>query len=241
MNALVLYENCRYDEARRALQDFETRYRPVHDALVRALAAWPTPQALIDALMNPAQSLLASVPESVRPDVRRLLSTSETDVGMRQIAAMNAELDSIDRRAITFRSSALALVVIPQVRAARLDLMQRTGDRARSAIALERSELRELLGQALRLDFEIAGREKELTEEPVASAQVAPRRARTQVDDDEELWPFQGEYWRDELGSYRFQLGDRCVRPPKAPVQEARVPPRTPPTAAAADTPATAP
>ena len=241
LKALVLYENCRYAEARRALQDFEVRYRPVHDALVRALSTWPAPQSLVDALMAGARSLLAAVPETVRPDLKRLLSTPQTELGMRQIAAMSAELDSIDRRGLPFRSSALALVVIPQVRAARLDLMQRIGDRARSVISLERSELRELLGQALRLDFEIAGREKELAEEPAPSAQVTPRRPRTQVEDDEELWPFQGEYWRDELGSYRFQLSDRCARPAKAPVQETRVPARSRPAATAADSAATPP
>ena len=44
-----------------------------------------------------------------------------------------------------------------------------------------------------------------------------------QVSDDEELWPFQGEYWRDELGSYQYQLGRRCKRP-RAPLQTASQP-----------------
>ena len=237
LKALVLYENCRYGEARRALQDFEARFRPVHDALVRALSTWQTPQAAVESLLTRAPALLSTVPESVRPDLRRLLSTPETDAALRQIAAINVELDSMDRRAMPFRSSALALVVIPQLRAARLDLVQRTGDRARSAVALARSELRELLGQSLRLDFEIAGREKELAEEPASSPQPSIRRPRTEVDDDEELWPFQGEYWRDELGSYRFHLGDRCARGPKAPVQQARVPDRAQPAAAAESAP----
>jgi hypothetical protein len=237
LKALVLYENCRYGEARRALQDFEARFRPVHDGLLRALSAWQTPQAAVESLLTGAPALLSTVPENLRPDLRRLLSTVETDAALRQIAAINVELDSMDRRAMPFRSSALALVVIPQLRAARLDLVQRTGDRARSRVALARSELRELLGQSLRLDFEIAGREKELAEQPASSPQPSIRRPRTEVDDDEELWPFQGEYWRDELGSYRFQLGDRCARAPKAPVQEARVPDRRQPAAAAETAP----
>jgi len=74
----------------------------------------------------------------------------------------------------------------------------------------ERAELRELLAQSLRLSYEIAGREKELatSNEPGLAAQ--PQRDPPQVKDDEEVWPFQGEYWRDELGSYRYQLGQRC-------------------------------
>jgi hypothetical protein len=199
----------------------------------------PSAQAVADALAAGPRTLVATVPELAQPEVRRLLGTPEMDVSVRQIAALTAELDSIDRRGIEFRSSALALVVVPRVREARIDLLQRTAERARTALAMERSELRELLGQALRLDFEIAGREKELAADPQQKVAVAPRRPRTQVDDDEELWPFQGEYWRDELGSYRFQLSDRCARLPKtAPPQEAQLPSRAPAAAAAAAEPA---
>jgi hypothetical protein len=213
----------------------------VHDSLARALQSLPTAQTVADALASGPQALVAIVPELARPEVRRLLGTPEMDVSVRQIAAITAELDSMDQRGIELRSSALALVVVPHVREARIDLLQRTAERARTALAMERSELRELLGQALRLDFEIAGREKELAAEP-QQAVAAPRRPRTQVDDDEELWPFQGEYWRDELGSYRFQLSDRCARQPKTPpAQEARLPSRAPAAAASVESAPPAP
>jgi hypothetical protein len=236
LKALVLYENCRYADARRALQEFAERYRPVHDGLAEALQALPTAQAAVEALTPGPQALLARLPEPARAEVARLLSTPELTLSLRQVAAMAAELDSIDRRGPLFRGSALASAAVPQVRNARLDLLQKTGDRARGALASERGELRELLAQSLRLGFEIAGREKELAADPAPPSAVSQRRPRAQVEDDEEMWPFQGEYWRDELGSYRFHLGDRCVRPATpAPVQEARVPAKVPAAAAAAE------
>ena len=231
LKALVLYENCRYADARRALRDFDARYRPVHDGLAQALQVMPTPQAAVEAVASGA--LLARLIEPARAEVVRLLGTPELALSLRQVTALGAELDSVDRRSAAFRGSALASAVVPQVRSARLDLLQRAGERARSAVADERGELRELLGQSLRLDFEIAGREKELAAAPPAESSVSQRRPPAQVEDDEELWPFQGEYWRDELGSYRFHLGDRCVRP--APVQQAQVPAPGPAAAASAE------
>ena len=236
LKALVLYENCRYADARRALEDFESRYRPVHDGLAQGLQLLPSPQAAVEALVSGAQALLARLPEPARPEVARLLSTPDLTLSVRQVTAMGRELDSIDRRGSVFRGSALVFSVVPQVRNARLDLLQRTGDRARGALASERAELRELLGQSLRLGFEIAGREKELAAAPPTSTAASQHRPPPQVEDDEEMWPFQGEYWRDELGSYRFHLGDRCVRPaPPLPVQQAEVPAKAPAAAAAAD------
>jgi hypothetical protein len=233
LKALVFYENCRYADARRALQEFEARYRPVHDGLAQALQWIPTAQTAVEALASGPGTLLARLPEPARVEVARLLGTKELALSLRQVTAMGAELDSMDRRGPAFRASALASAVVPQLRSARLDLLQRTGERARGALADERGELRELLGQSLRLDFEIAGREKDLAAAPPPAPSASRRRPPAQVDDDEELWPFQGEYWRDELGSYRFHLGDRCVRP--APVQQAQAPAEGPAAAAAAE------
>jgi hypothetical protein len=217
LKALVLYENCRYPEARRSLREFELRYRPLHDGLAGALERMQTPQETVESLAGP--SALASFPEAARDEVARVISAPELKTGFAQVAQMAQELDSIDRRA-GFQSTALARRTLPKLREARLDLLQSVGERVRSRLALERGELRELLGQALRLDFEIAGREKEIAEEPDGTARpVAQRRTPPTIDEDEVLWPFEGEYWRDELGSYRYQLGEKCAKPRSAPAK----------------------
>ena len=89
----------------------------------------------------------------------------------------------------------------------------------------------ELLGQSLRLSYEIAGREKELAANADGAATVSTHKDPARVADDEEIWPFQGEYWRDELGSYQYQLGRRCKKP-RTPPQTAQAP-ASPPAIAA--------
>ncbi len=32
------------------------------------------------------------------------------------------------------------------------------------------------------------------------------------VDEEHQMWPFNGEYWRDELGFYRQQVTSQCGR-----------------------------
>ncbi|MFL5431925.1 MAG: tetratricopeptide repeat protein [Myxococcales bacterium] len=233
LKALVLYENCRYPEARRTLREFEVRYRPLHDGLAGALERMPTAQAAVDSLSGAGG--LAAFPEAARDEVARVISAPELKTGFAQIAQIAQELDSIDRRP-SFQRTALARAALPKLREARLDLLQSVGDRVRSRLSLERGELRELLGQGLRLDFEIAGREKEIAETPDgAVAPVAQHRTPPTVDEDEVLWPFEGEYWRDELGSYRYQLGEKCAKPRPAPAK----PVRTAATSVASDAVAT--
>jgi hypothetical protein len=33
-----------------------------------------------------------------------------------------------------------------------------------------------------------------------------------EVDEEHQMWPFDGEYWRDELGFYRQQVTNQCGR-----------------------------
>src|SRR5207248_11375855 len=184
LKALVLYENCRYLEARRTLREFEARYRPLHDGLAGALELMPRAQAAVESLSRPGG--VAGFPDASRAEVARVISAPELKTGLVQVAQMAQELDSIDHRPQTFQRTALAQAAVPRLREARLDLLQSVGDRLRSRLLMERGELRELLGQGLRLDFEIAGREKELAQAPEdASAPVAQRKTPPTVDEDE--------------------------------------------------------
>ena len=224
LKALVLYQNCRYADARATLLDFEQRYRPLEDGLSATLAKLSTPQGAYEFLARGAVQVQESVPPSAREEVGRV--EQEPDLlGATQAAVQLAqEIDSLDRRPQVFRTSALITRLTPRLRQARLSLLESAGRKLLSRLAQERSELRELLGQTLRLSFEIAGREKELAASS-SDGLTTTHRDPPRADDDEELWPFQGEYWRDELGSYRYQLGKRCAKPRAAP-QTASSPPQ---------------
>jgi hypothetical protein len=223
LKALVMYENCRYADARASLAGFQNTYQAIHDGLAEALAKIPTPQAASDLILLGPVALQTSVPAAAREEVARV----EQDADVRGVAeaavALAREIDSIDGRPEPFRKSALVARVAPLARAARVQLLDVAGRRLIARLDAERAELRELLAQSLRLSYEIAGREKELAASPDDALTARAHPNPPQVDDDEELWPFQGEYWRDELGSYRYQLGQRCKRP-RPPIQTASQP-----------------
>ena len=237
LKALVLYENCRYADARAALADFQRRYQPLHDGLEQALPQIPTPQAAAELLARGPVGVQQAVPAAAREEVARLEQGSDLRGALAAAAQLAQEIDSIDRRPDPFRASPLVARLAPLARQARARLLETAGRRLIARLDHERATLRELLGQSLRLSYEIAGREKELaTSGPDAALSAQPHRDPPQVGDDEELWPFQGEYWRDELGSYRYQLGRRCKRP-RTPAPTASQPAASPP-AAVAGTPA---
>ena len=208
LKALVLYENCRYADARATLAEFEQKYQPLHDGLSQVLAKLTTAQAAYELLAASRQVL----PDAARDEIVRIEHEPDVQGAATAASQLAQEIDSLDRRPAVFRNSALIARVAPLARQARLDLLEAAGLKLISRIGQERAELRELLGQSLRLSYEIAGREKELAVNPEAGLTATAHHEPPQVGDDEELWPFQGEYWRDELGSYQYQLGRRCKK-----------------------------
>ena len=233
LKALVLYENCRYPDARRALADFEQRYRPLHDGLAELLGKLSTAQGAYDFLAGGPVALAQAVQPGAREDVARLAQEPDLRASLAAVSELGQEIDSFDARPADFKRIAQRLA--PAARKARIELLENTGRRLLSRLSGERADLRELLGQSLRLSFEIAGREKELATTGEPAAVAPPTRERPTVDDDEVLWPFEGEYWRDELGAYRYHLGTRCKGSAKVtPVQTAAQPPGQPRAAAAA-------
>jgi hypothetical protein len=75
--------------------------------------------------------------------------------------------------------------------------------------------LNELMTQVDTVSLEIdTYRRGEITAELEEQQRELQRSGGLQVNVDEEhqMWPFDGEYWRDELGFYRQQVTSQCGR-----------------------------
>src|SRR4029078_322220 len=92
----------------------------------------------------------------------------------------------------------------------------------------------------IKIEYEILqGQKGALEQEIIQEQQIiqgpnAKRAEEIRVDDEHHMWPFTGEYWRDELGYYRVRIGNKCQHnaPEGAPATGeagAPAPPRGPP------------
>jgi hypothetical protein len=78
-------------------------------------------------------------------------------------------------------------------------------------------EVTELIKQAIKVEFETLNALKgTLTAGLGAEQNVINPNAKNfntiQIDDEHQQWPFKGEYWKDELGFYRFKVANKCGR-----------------------------
>lgn len=216
VKAIIYYENCRYNEARATIDDFESIYGPVHDELERLTAREQAPEAFYQ-LLDDIQAKQRS--RSSTPLLDRILKLALSDKDLKRrnssIQELEAETDSVGNTSEAFRYSDLAKQLLDELKAERQASISQAGLIARAKLEQERDDLKDLLGKGLRIKFETQEKEKQLLEQKMLGQAGAPevlRRYRysVAVSDSEQYWPYEGEYWRDELGTYQYTLTKGC-------------------------------
>jgi tetratricopeptide (TPR) repeat protein len=220
LKAVIYYENCRYRESNLILQDFERTYLPVHDQL----------ESLVKKNMDAGEyySVLAEVQkknkeglEKNETDVilERILRLALTDQDLRKtndsILELEGEMDAFASRADTFKYSDLSKTLLEGLKVQRTGLISKAGIMAKGKLETELVALKQLLANGLRIKFETTTKEKEFLEEQLKAggrtAIVKKYKYSVAVSDDQLYWPYEGEYWRDELGTYQYTMTKGCI------------------------------
>jgi tetratricopeptide (TPR) repeat protein len=217
LKAIIYYENCRYPEARSILEGFERRHEPIHAALDRLSSGEVAPAAFFERVAGG----LADNDSGMAARLRRLaLSDPAIQRLYDEIAATRREGDrGLAARSAEFRGSPLAADLRGALERERARLATEAGGRARHRLDRERLALRGLLEQSLRVKVEVTRREREGLEASLArgapTSVVKDYRYSTAVSDEDLYWPYDGEFWRDELGTYAYTLTKGCRAGPR--------------------------
>jgi hypothetical protein len=194
------------------LDAFSRQYEPVYDELAR-ITAKPQPPAAYFELIEESPGAKHT------PNMRKILKLAYADQNIRRLAESIREIeDEMDRgiggRRPEFRDSLFAKELVAKLQAEKAALSDEAGQRARAKLEYDRDQLRTLLGQALRIRIEVTRKEREALEGSIAKGSqvevVRDLKYSTAVSDEHLYWPYEGEFWRDELGTYSYTLTKGC-------------------------------
>ena len=129
---------------------------------------------------------------------------------------MERELNVIQKAQVDWSRSALANYVIQTIEFTRDIAFDRAGELAKNRLDRVVAELKDLRSKADSIDIEIATSERSDTELSLSGVEMQRQLledAKRRTPDAEHLyWPFNGEYWRDELGYYLYRIRSKCGR-----------------------------
>jgi len=222
LKAVIYYENCRYQEALTIVDDFEAIYGPVQDKLAELLASNMSAEEYYQVLDN-IQKTNLDKRNTTHEILARVLNLALTDTDLKKtldaIRELEREVDAFNKYGDTFKYSELVKVLIDSIKGQRERLMNKAGIMAKGKLEFELLELRTLSSNALRIRVDTVEKEKTYLEKQLSeggSSRDVIRRYKysVAVPDDYLYWPYKGEYWRDELGTYRYTLTKGCIDRP---------------------------
>ena len=130
----------------------------------------------------------------------------------RHVRELDREQEQVRRADPAWRSTAIAGVVLQDLAVQRSLAQNEAGQLTRRRFARISRELRDLMKQAIKVEYETIRAQKEQLRILIERGfEPAPDRDLAILPDDEHhIWPFTGPYWRDELGSYHVRVRTQC-------------------------------
>ena len=214
LKAVILYSRCEYDKAMNAVSEFREVYEQLLIELDGYVKDFSDPKQLYDFLRriqaNPSSS----------PRVSQILNALFEDRELKRVNAhiteMERELKVIQVAQSRWASSDLANYVVQTIEFTRDIAFDKAGQMAKARLTRVVAELRDLQGKADAIDIEISTSDRTDTELSLKGVEVQRRlkaESQKRTPDSEHIyWPFDGEYWRDELGYYLYSIKSKCGR-----------------------------
>jgi tetratricopeptide (TPR) repeat protein len=218
VKATIYFYNCLYDRAQESIDEFNAVYPTVFAELKKLITGTGDNGQLFDVAAK-IRKETSGLPEQVERAARGVLSDKSLSRRFEYVEELDNELKAYDKADASWRSTNIAQTVFADLTLQRSLAVNEAGDLSRRRIKRLTEELSQLIKRVIKIEYEILQGEKgsleqEYLAEQEANPSGAPNRRAEDIraDDEHQIWPFIGEYWRDELGYYRVKIVNKCVR-----------------------------
>ena len=214
LKAVTFFVNCQVDNAEATVAKFHDQYDPVKKELDSVLAKHQDNADFFEFLKK-VQNDEADLSRRVRPIVSTALSDRTVLQHLEYVALLEKEEARLDKSEEKFSGSPVGEKILEDVSLAKAFAVDQAGDLARGRYKRLIRELRDLSNQVDTVELEIATFRRGQIDQELQQQMSLAKQSRggdVNVDEEHQLWPFNGEWWRDELGFYRQQVTNLCTR-----------------------------
>jgi tetratricopeptide (TPR) repeat protein len=217
VRAVIYFTTCQFDDATILVSKFQVKYRPIAKELSGVLKSYEGEggdQRFYNFLLQVRDGKTKLSP-NVKAIVESALSDRELLRHMEYVKVLDKELTRFNSAPSSFRNSPVGADVEENIGKAKTEAIHNTGVLARKRYERNLEELGEHIRNSQKIIVDITNAQRRVLDKSIeAGEQWTKEDAYTfgRVDPDEEhqIWPFDGEYWRDELGFYRQVVYSEC-------------------------------
>lgn len=214
LRAVIYFQRCNYERAMEAVVEFNQTYPALREEVLAVLKKFSDNAEFYKYVLK-IRSGEAGLSERVQRATEGALQDRTLAKTLDYVTELDRELRQVDRADPSWKSTAVAGTVLQDLTLQRSIAENEAGNLARKRLERLAGEIQELIKQAIKVEYETLQGQKGVLEATIRGEQVAVSGTAKKVvnlaSDDEHLyWRFNGEYWKDELGYYRFRNVNRC-------------------------------
>jgi tetratricopeptide (TPR) repeat protein len=222
LQALILFYNCHYDDVDRIVKEFVNDYYPLMTQFKAEINQFADPNAFYFWL---ARLSKAGSGGEYSLRFKRIFNAALEDKKLRRkfefVSKLNDEVHKLEKLGGKGAERGLIGQLKGDVEAYRSLVIGEAGGLAQGRLLRIVKDLQRHLGSALKIKGETLRARRGDISNAAAQEQAAAAAAYRELEIDEEHieWPFEGEYWRDELGAYLYETKSRCEAQTEPPVE----------------------
>ncbi|MBX7078814.1 MAG: hypothetical protein K1X88_06465 [Nannocystaceae bacterium] len=205
IKAVTYYFNCRYDSAKRAVDEFNRKYPKAMEDLQKILEQAPEDFKLFEMVRK-----ILDEDSGLDPFVEKVARISLSDKSLGKYLAYVEELEreqqQLQDMSNQFKGAGIGERVTEDLDLALSAAREATGAEARTRLTGEIKEIKDLNKEMIKVEYEIL--EKRKQQGALEANPGKPQRAK--IDQEHEIYNYNGEYWQDELGYYRYKVTSLC-------------------------------
>jgi tetratricopeptide (TPR) repeat protein len=218
LKAVIYFSNCQYDDALTIVAKFRAHYEPIKAELSKVLDKFKKGANQEEAFykfLRDVRDDKALLDPKVAPIVKTSLSDRQLLRNLEYVRLLDEEEKRFKKAPTSFKDSKVADLVKDSVHDARELAVRNAGDLARGRYQRNLDDLSEQLRNGQKILIDITAAQRNQLDQAMQNAQVTVEESKVNIvkpDEEHVIWPFNGEYWRDELGFYRQTITSKCGR-----------------------------
>ncbi len=225
LRSIIYLFICKYNEMEKVLNLFNKIYKPVYKKVKSYLRNTKSYNVYYNDLVDVVRlygkdSTSPKLKKSPMPIIvaRKIGKEGDFNRTYRYIQKLIQEKNRVKGLTGAWKKSGIGKYADRVVKTRLIKARKKAGKIAKSHMIDLKTELFDLFEQESFVRYEMINSKKELIKKKVAGKEIqdnSEQRSRTRdyyIQNGYEYWPFQGEYWLDELGNYHFVGTHSCGR-----------------------------
>nr|HEX4312432.1 hypothetical protein [Kofleriaceae bacterium] len=215
LKGVIYFKYCLYDQAEESISEFNDKYTPLAQHLKDLLAKYDDNNEFYD-YVKKVKAGKAGLDTTTQRLVNSVLNDKTLLKTFAWVDELNHELDMLDHSDKAWKTTKVAADVLAALTVEQSVAATNAGKVARDRIDRLQRELGSLSRDGLKIKFEILeAKGNKLSTDAITKAGRVDSGHKEEpiiVDDEHFQWKFNGEYWKDELGYYRFKIRSQCPK-----------------------------